>query len=91
MNKLTVVYLDGTKITDKQSFLKEIAITLEFPDWFGYNWDALEDCLRDLKSKYLVIWTDTNYLNNETYNQAFKILDTYIDLLICLKYNKLNI
>ena len=83
-NKLTVVHLDGTKITDKQSFLKEIAIALKLPDWFGHNWDALEDCLRDLKGKYLVIWTDTDYLNNETYNQAFKILDTYIDLLICL-------
>ena len=55
MNKLTVVHLDGTKITSKESFLKEIAEALEFPDYFGHNWDALEDCLRDLKGKYLII------------------------------------
>lgn len=80
VNKLTIVHLDGTKITSKESFLKEIAEVLEFPSYFGHNWDALEDCLRDLKGKYLVIWTNTDYLNNETYNQAIKILDKHIEL-----------
>jgi RNAse (barnase) inhibitor barstar len=28
--------------------LRAIARTLRFPDWFGGNWDALEDCLGDL-------------------------------------------
>lgn len=81
MNKLTVIHLNGTKITSKKRFLKEIAEVLEFPSYFGYNFDALEDCLRDLKGKYLVIWTDTDYLNNEVYNQAIEILDKHIELL----------
>jgi hypothetical protein len=33
---------------DKPQLLKNIAAALQFPDWFGHNWDALEDCLTDL-------------------------------------------
>jgi len=32
----------------KEAMLASIAATLGFPDWFGGNWDALEDCLTDL-------------------------------------------
>lgn len=30
------------------AMLASIAASLAFPDWFGANWDALEDCLTDL-------------------------------------------
>jgi len=33
---------------DKSALLQNIAKALDFPDWFGGNWDALEDCLTDL-------------------------------------------
>ena len=32
----------------KAAMLAGIAQALAFPDWFGGNWDALEDCLQDL-------------------------------------------
>ena len=32
----------------KEAQLQRIAAALGFPDWFGQNWDALEDCLSDL-------------------------------------------
>jgi RNAse (barnase) inhibitor barstar len=43
-----VFYLDGREIDDKQSFLRSCATAMEFPDYFGKNWDALEECLNDL-------------------------------------------
>ena len=36
------------RTADKAQLLKNIASALDFPDWFGHNWDALEDCLTDL-------------------------------------------
>lgn len=33
---------------DKEMFLMRVAEALEFPDWFGRNWDAFFDCLADL-------------------------------------------
>lgn len=41
---LAAISLEGGK--DAQ--LQRIAVALGFPDWFGRNWDALEDCLTDL-------------------------------------------
>jgi len=33
---------------DKAALLENMASALGFPEWFGQNWDALEDCLTDL-------------------------------------------
>ena len=45
---LTVAHvcLDGRP--DKDALLRALAAALRFPQWFGGNWDALEDCLADL-------------------------------------------
>ena len=43
-----VFHLDGHDITDKPSFLDACATVMEFPAYFGKNWDAFEECLTDL-------------------------------------------
>lgn len=45
---LAIFHLNGASIREKGQFLAACAKTLEFPDYFGHNWDALEDCLTDL-------------------------------------------
>jgi RNAse (barnase) inhibitor barstar len=34
---------------DKNAFLKAVAKSLRFPEYFGHNWDAFYDCLIDLE------------------------------------------
>ncbi|MEZ4862218.1 MAG: barstar family protein [Caldilineaceae bacterium] len=41
-------YIDGTVVKDKDSFLRIAAAAMEFPLYFGHNWDAFEECVTDL-------------------------------------------
>jgi RNAse (barnase) inhibitor barstar len=40
--------IDLAGCSDKAGLLARIATAMGFPAWFGYNWDALFDCLTDL-------------------------------------------
>jgi len=44
---LIVTRGDGDGVTTKAEFLVRIARDLDFPDYFGHNWDAFADCLGD--------------------------------------------
>ena len=46
--RLDLARVDLAGVADKETLLERLAQGLAFPDWFGGNWDALEDCLADL-------------------------------------------
>jgi len=46
--RLDLAVCDLGGVDDKQALLARLAQSLGFPEWFGGNWDALEDCLCDL-------------------------------------------
>lgn len=45
---LDVRRIDLHAARSKTDILARIASALDFPGWFGHNWDALADCLTDL-------------------------------------------
>jgi RNAse (barnase) inhibitor barstar len=45
---LKLVHIDLSGVHEKQHLLDAVAEAFRFPEWFGGNWDALEDCLTDL-------------------------------------------
>jgi Barstar (barnase inhibitor) len=47
---IRLIELDGTKLEGEAELMAAISSGFEFPDYFGANWDALEECLRDMGS-----------------------------------------
>jgi len=46
-NEMEFFHLDGKTARTKKEFLQLAARDLKFPEYFGNNWDAFEDCLTD--------------------------------------------
>lgn len=42
--------IDGASISTKRGLFEALQAALQFPDYFGFNWDAVNECLRDLNS-----------------------------------------
>ena len=43
--------LDGEPLRTRDDLLRGIAAAMQFPEYFGMNWDAVIDCLRDLADR----------------------------------------
>jgi RNAse (barnase) inhibitor barstar len=74
--------VDLDAVRTKQELLDAIAREVAFPDWFGSNWDALEDCLTDLSwcvaSGYVLILTNAGGFAEaaaEDFETALEVLD----------------
>ncbi len=54
------VVLDGSEVEDRAAFLESCDEAFALPEWFGMNWDALEECLADLELEgaegVVVVW-----------------------------------
>ena len=56
------VFLDGEKILSNADLHRAFAETLDFPDYYGRNLDALHDCLTDMEEPVGVIAVHTDLL-----------------------------
>lgn len=75
---LAVARIPLGSATSKESLLRAVSAALEFPDWFGENWDALEDCLTDLSWRpaeaHLLVFERPERLPRD-------VMDVFLDVL----------
>lgn len=77
----TLVVRIGKHVSNKQALLAELARGLSLPSYFGHNWDALDECLRDLDGLppsigTIVLWHESLPLQQDRAEQL-----TYLRLL----------
>ncbi len=75
------ILLKGTKCRTDAGLFTEFARSMKFPDYFGHNWDALEECLTDLEwlpaKGYILLLTDADLVLAED-EEGFQ---TLVDIL----------
>ncbi len=58
--------VDGARCRTKDALLRELATALDFPAYFGNNWDALEESLNDLEwlpaRGYVLVFRDAHHV-----------------------------
>jgi len=78
---LALRVIKGRHCKTPANLFAEFARALEFPDYFGHNWDALEECLADLEwlpaKGYILLITDAGCVlpgDEEEYETFLEIL-----------------
>ena len=70
MRELTI---NGREITDKQTLHDYIAQGLLFPEWYGGNLDALNDCLTEIGEETVIRISDFGALRDNLGSYADKL------------------
>ncbi len=73
--------IKGAKCRTPAALFTEFAKVLDFPDYFGHNWDALEECLADMEwmpaKGYVLLLTDAEQIlrqNEEDFATLLEVL-----------------
>jgi RNAse (barnase) inhibitor barstar len=73
----------GRKCRSTEGLFMEIAEAMKFPDYFGHNWDALEECLADLEwltaKGYVLCFTEAELILSDEEDEFATFLEVLND------------
>ena len=66
------IIIDCAEATDVKSMHRLLAQALSFPAWYGNNYDALHDCLTDIREDTTV--TLLHFDQTDHFNEIFRMV-----------------
>ena len=79
LRRLRLFRIDCRLVRGKAGFLAAAARSMQFPEWFGNNWDAFADCATDLSwapaSGYVIVLGDVEQFARHSPNGFETALD----------------
>lgn len=85
-NAVHIAAIDGNECKSKEDFFTKTSAALQFPDYFGNNWDSFSECLCDCswitQKKILIVISNADKLFNgdESDTEVFQdIMETAED------------
>lgn len=76
--KAVIRMIRGKKSTTVPDFFNEVGAALQFPYYFGENWDSFDECITDLSwidgDAYLLMVSQANLLLQDAAQKDFQIL-----------------
>lgn len=76
--KLTPTGMTRGPITSADALFSKVAQALELPDYFGHNWDALDECLREVAGDVLLLVQDAETLWREAPDVALALVELWL-------------
>ena len=78
-----VAIVDRAPVFNKETLMHALYQSCKFPAYFGFNWDAVNDCLTDFSwaeaKGYFLVFNDWPLLQNEAPEEAKLLLEIVTD------------
>jgi hypothetical protein len=79
-----VLRVDLSAARNKNEMLAVVGHALRFPEWFGHNWDALNDCLLDMAwlpaPGYVIILDHCDGIHGRAESDFVKMMQVFQDV-----------
>ena len=73
------VILDARKLGEKEQAHQYLKTVFSFPDYYGCNLDALNDCLGERRERELIVIQDAGAFVQECGPYGLKLLQVFFD------------